>query len=236
MKIFKIFVFILLSQSLALAQSESKDIVGEVLGEPVFRSQITAKTEFKQHQELHSIFTRPVWEIYIKKYEKELQPTQQEIDSFVEFYQKKHEEEVKDQKEQMIQDIEIIKDKLNAESLSKEEKEELEFELFKKETDLQGPGKNFAMFVLPHWKIQMHFYKNYGGGKLLWQQRGIEAFDAMYKWLQEQEKTGKIKFFDEKIRDTYYHYWTTMDHGPFFIEKQERINNEFLNPEWQTTK
>ena len=35
------------------------------------------------------------------------------------------------------------------------------------------------MLLLPHWKLQRHLFDHYGGGRLLWQQRGIEAFDAM---------------------------------------------------------
>ena len=99
--------------------------------------------------------------------------------------------------------------------------------------ELLPPGRDFAMFVLPHRKLQLHLYNNFGGGRLLWQQRGIEAFDAMHNWLKQNEREGKFKITDPKLREAFYSYWTQMDHGPFFIEGKKRIEDEFLHPEWE---
>ncbi len=229
-------ILLLFLPCLTFAESKGQEKVGEVLGNDVYRSQITAQDGYKLHMELHSIFTRPVLKKYMEKYEEQIQPTQQEIDHFVAFYQKKHEEEIKGKKDQMVEEIEIIKNKLKNTTLSKEERENLEIDLMGKEMDLKGPGKSFAMFVLPHWKMQLHFYQNFGGGRILWQQRGIEAFDAMHTWLNTQEKNGKFSITDKKLRDAFYHYWTTMDHGAFITVDQQRINDEFLNPEWKLLK
>lgn len=68
---------------------------------------------------------------------------------------------------------------------------------------------------------------------MLWQQRGIEAFDAMHNWLKQNEKEGNFKITDPKLREVFYSYWTTMDHGSFFIEDKTRIDQEFLHPEWE---
>jgi hypothetical protein len=128
----------------------------------------------------------------------------------------------------------ILNTKIKNKNLSAKERQELEIERDIVNMDLKPPGRDFAMFVIPHWKLQFHFYKQYGGGRLLWQQRGVEAFDAMHKWLIQQEKNGLFKISDPKMREAFYSYWTSMDHGPFFIEDKARIENEFLTPEWMT--
>jgi hypothetical protein len=34
------------------------------------------------------------------------------------------------------------------------------------------------------------------------------------------------------LRSTFYEYWTTMKHGEFLTDDEERIRREFLEPEW----
>jgi hypothetical protein len=75
-------------------------------------------------------------------------------------------------------------------------------------------------------------YVRYGGGRILWQQAGIEAFDAFRTWLDAREKQGDFKFTDRRLRSIYYEYWTTMNHGAFLTDDKERIRREFLEPEW----
>jgi hypothetical protein len=87
--------------------------------------------------------------------------------------------------------------------------------------------------LLKGWKFQKHLYERYGGGRILWQQGGLEAFDAFHKWLQALEKEGKFRISDPKLRGLFYEYWTTMDHGSFMTDDRERIRTEFLEPEWR---
>ncbi len=94
------------------------------------------------------------------------------------------------------------------------------------------PGEVFAVFVLNNWKFQRHLYNEYGGGRILWQQAGLEAFDATHKWLKAQEKSGAFKITDPKLRSVFYKYWTTQNHGSFLIDDKELIRRKFLEPEW----
>lgn len=94
------------------------------------------------------------------------------------------------------------------------------------------PARQLAVFMLSNWKFQRHLYDHFGGGRILWQQAGTEAFDAMHKWLQSLEKAGKFRFTDPNLRAAFYAYWTTHNHGAFLTDDKERIRKEFLEPEW----
>ena len=89
--------------------------------------------------------------------------------------------------------------------------------------------------MLNNWKFQRFLYDNFGGGRILWQQAGIEAFDAMHKWLLAQEKAGKFQVADAELRTTLFRYWTTQKHGSFLVTDKARIRSEFLEPEWART-
>ena len=227
-----IIVFIFISK--VNATNNNRDRIGEVLGQPVYRDQISAKEGFKLYSELQTLFARPVLKKYYEKHRTELEPTEQEISQFVAYYAKKHEAEMKNKKSALKEKLAVLNTKLENKKLSSEERQDLEIERDIINMDLKPPGRDFAMFVIPQWKLQFHFYKQYGGGRLLWQQRGVEAFDAMYNWLTQQEKSGLFKITDPKMREAFYSYWTSMDHGSFFINDKARIENEFLTPEWKS--
>lgn len=113
-----------------------------------------------------------------------------------------------------------------------------ELESLKKryESELQTPGQMLAKFVLVNWKFQLHLYKNFGGGRLLWQQGGIEAVDAMRSFIETQERKGAFKIADEDLRERFYSEWTALESDPFVIKDKERIRAEFLEPEWALSK
>lgn len=106
------------------------------------------------------------------------------------------------------------------------------------EADLLKPAidKATARFIISNWKRQHVLYKKYKGGRLLWQQLGIEAFDATRVYFETEEKAGRFKILDPKLRDEFYFYWTKQKHGSFLIDDPERIRTEFLEPEWLAKK
>lgn len=74
-----------------------------------------------------------------------------------------------------------------------------------------------AIFRLKSWKHQRLLYDQYGGGRVLFQQFGVEAFDAMHKWLKERESAGDFTITDSKLRAKLFAYWTTTNHGAFSL-------------------
>jgi hypothetical protein len=228
----KIFIQVVLTVVL-IATANAAEVknaqIGEVLGKPVYQSQLTDSSLYLQ---LHKLFTRPLLKQYHDLHGDELTVTEKEVEQFTRFYTRKHKEEMQEREDEIYDKIKTLKGKLNSGAKSSEERRDIEFEIEILEMELEPPDRHLAMFVLPHRKFQLHLYTNFGGGKLLWQQRGIEAFDAMHNWLLQSEEEGDFKIMDPGLREVFYSYWTTMDHGPFLIEDQTRIENEFLHPEW----
>ena len=215
-----------------LGMAVEQETIGMVLGEPVYRDQLADLAEDDLHSEIYSLFVTPVLEKYLDENQKELEPTNTDINRFLVYYQKQHEKELRGKKQKMAKKMESIMAELNTDSISQTRKEELIGELFFLKTELEPPGIDYAMFVLPHWKLHNHFYNRYGGGRILWQQRGVEAFDAHYKWIKEQESSGVFVFLDTNLQNKFYHYWVAQDHGTNLISDKKRITKEFLKPEW----
>ena len=93
----------------------------------------------------------------------------------------------------------------------------------------QHADREFATFILSHWKSQRLLYDRYGGGRLNYQQLGPEAFDAMLKWLQEAEIKGDVKFLDLEVREMFFEYWTREKH--LFVSDEE-LDEVFVKPAW----
>jgi hypothetical protein len=77
--------------------------------------------------------------------------------------------------------------------------------------------------LLGNVKLQKRLYDAYGGGRLLFQQAGVEAFDATRRMLEAREADGAFAITDPAIRTLAYDYWTR-DHGAFMITDPDRIS------------
>jgi len=133
------------------------------------------------------------------------------------------------------QELKSIKERLSRSKLTEAERLRLESQKTIIEGLLQPPGKKFAHFIVDNWKFERHLYDRFGGGRILWQQAGLEAFDAMRNWLETQERNGSFKITEPKLRTEFYHYWHR-SHQPFMIEDAARIREEFLEPNWRRSK
>ncbi|MFO0883663.1 MAG: hypothetical protein U0894_05655 [Pirellulales bacterium] len=208
-----------------------REQIGESLGKPVYRDQIRTKG-FTLREELHRLFSGPASEKYHKEHEKEITPTKEEIASVAKQLNLLHAKKLEEEGADLRSELKELEKSLANKEFSEGKKEKLELRIAYLQTRLTPPGEQFAMFLLMNWKFQRHLYDKFGGGRILWQQAGLEAFDAMHKWLESMEAAGEFKISDPKLRATFYEYWTTMKHGAFLTADKERIQKEFLEPEW----
>lgn len=79
---------------------------------------------------------------------------------------------------------------------------------------LQGLGGNV--------KLQKALYDEFGGGRVLFQQGGVEAFDATRKLLEQKEASGEFSLTDPEVRELAYAYWTR-DHGAMMLSEPGQI-------------
>lgn len=84
-------------------------------------------------------------------------------------------------------------------------------------------------FLLGGQSVMRHLHARFGGGRLLFQQGGVEAFDATRRLAEHLEAQGRIRFDDPALRALAYDYWTR-DHGPFLIDDDAHIREILQAP------
>ena len=216
-----------------------REQIGEALGMPVYRDEIC--TGKRLRAELYRLFIIPVARVYRQTHEAEIVPTESEIAIATANLDRMHRERTRRQESELRGKLKAVEEELASKELKEEDKQKLESKrrtLRSKlertlESKLKPPGRSLALFLLRKWKGQRHLYDKYGGGRILWQQSGLEAFDATRKWLESLEKAGKFKITDPTLRTAFYEYWTTQRHGAFLIDDETLIRKEFLEPEWR---
>ena len=206
--------------------------IGQVLGRPVFQDEIRIGKDVSARDDLHRLFMTPIMEKYRRQHKAEITPTEEEIVATTTYFNQRHPEHLKHDEPGLREQLKVVDDQLERDDLPQEQRQQLEAQRRAIQTDLDTPGRSFALFILKNWKFQKHLYERYGGGRILWQQAGWEAFDATQAWLETLEKRGDFQITDRELRSTFYEYWTTMDHGSFLIGDKKRIERGFLEPEW----
>ncbi|WP_417392555.1 hypothetical protein [Gimesia sp.] len=223
-----------ISSSLAAQKTDKppREQIGVCLGKPVYRDQIRTGKYITLQTELLRLFASPATEKYFEAHESEIVPTEAEIAFTANYYSKDSEITELSQNEASYArgQLVLIQQQLASTTLTEEKRKQLELERTEFQAELKMPGRSFARFLLDNLKFQRHLYDNFGGGRILWQQAGQEAFDAMHHWLKDLEKKGEFRIDDPKLREVFYEYWTT-DHS-FLTSNPERIREEFLEPEW----
>jgi len=238
-QIIAIIILLVLATPLYAAENQ-REKIGEVLGNPVYRDQIDEKEDL--YGQLHNIFRTPFQKKYLEAHKNEMEVKDWEIDSVVRYFEKKHNEDLKKKDSELNQQLALTKKqvaevekKLTNKDLSAGDRETLAMEKNFWEAMLKPPGKDFAKYLLSSWKYYRLLYDNFGGGRIIWEQEGLVAYDAMLKWLKHQEKQGDFKITDPKLHEAFYSYWKDNENSRFFLDKK-RIQIEFLHPPWEPIK
>ena len=149
----------------------------------------------------------------------------------------------KDRKRREAELVEV-QEKLNSGSLSDEEKknllsslkvlenlQEMEVQQDKEQAkdpegllrDKQTVAKTFVKQGL----INKALYKQYGG-RIIAQQMGAEPYDAMYKFLKEEEKNGSFKIIDKSFEAPFWNYYSD-ESKHFFYKKGSKEEKEVFD-------
>lgn len=92
--------------------------------------------------------------------------------------------------------------------------------------------ERLARGLISAWKTQIGLYEKYGGGRILWQQSGYEAFDALRRLVEEQQKLGNLKISDPEMQQKLMGYWDDPGHSNFLRKDPETVQ-AFLKPSWK---
>jgi hypothetical protein len=219
------------------AATQDSLFVGQVLGRDVYVETLP-DDRAARIKELHRLLSKPLFERYHEANRERLDPTQGEMDDYISFLE---EHKKKDQQERAARRAELER-RLADSNLIPEARAELEkeldglkwFEARANEPSTLTPEmkrdaeRQFAKWWLSRWKLNVALYHDYGGGRVLWQQSGTEAWDATRRFYEAHERDGLLKIPDANLRADFYHYWTA-DQGPFLSDRVE----ELLNPPWR---
>lgn len=220
---------------------KEREQIGQVLGKPVFRDQTILpgdkardddllRRQQRENSILAGLFIRPLIDKFQQDHKADTTPTKEELDFTHSFFLEKHRKELEKEGAEWNRQLKEIEEKLKG-PLSEEERQELTIQKIVLNQRQSPPPEMLASFLMKNLKWQRYLYRHYGGGRVLFQQGGVEAFDAMHRWIEEQEAQGEFKITDPALRAMLYSYWTEWSHGPFLTDDPARIEAS-LNPEW----
>ena len=132
-----------------------------------------------------------------------------------------------------------LQQELPAPGLTDDRRKELEQAVTKLEElqdkKLGDPTRDGARVWIRAWKLNRALYQRYGG-KVIWQQAGLEPLDAYQAWLKENEHNGAFAILDPDLKERFWRYFTIghVNVGPEFL-KETGLKDPFEKPWWMMT-
>lgn len=231
---------------LAVAAEEPKSVpadrvIGRVYDKPVTAGDVgltapidvgvkfdaTDQARWEQMSRIQRALGLPIQERFVR--EKKLVVTDDEIARFLATSKRQDERNRKQRTERLAAIAqELAAPNLPADKAVKLRQEQMMLEGFLN-SPLPTPNAAVArMFILP-WKIERELQRTYGG-RIIFQQFGLEALDARRKLYEAAEAAGDLKFDDPGVRHLFY-YYANMPHTtggdeqalekPWFLEPVE---------------
>lgn len=186
-----------------------KDVIAVVLGKEI---------KNKEKDGLDGLIFGALLDQYAK--DNKIEPTEDEINVFLE----KQEETATKSRLEHEQEKSRLEKELESPSLGVEERKAKQSRLestgniLKIEQEAAEAAKNSAEQLRPllrdraipwvrTWKINQSLFKKYGG-RVIFQQAGVEPLDAYRDFLTEQKKKGTFRFMDEAAELSFWKYFT----------------------------
>ncbi len=170
-----------------------------------------------------------------------IEPTEEEIDTFIlKTEEKRRQNQIKFEK-----DRKRLITELKTADLSERERRNKESQLKSIESILKvtremkerakGMGESLrrmrrksARQFVRSWKINNALYAKYGG-RVIFQQAGVEPLDAYRDFLKEQEKNGAFQILDKKYEAPFWRYFINDAMHTFYSEDD---GVKFINTPW----
>ena len=185
-----------------------------------------------------------IFETLLDKFAKDnkITPTEAELDAFA----RKQEEQRNEHQRELEQDLPELRKELQSTTLNardRKDKEELlrlteralksyrEIQSLSKsqEDELRPMKRRMAEQFVLRWKINQALYRKYGG-RVIFQQAGMEPLDAYRDFLRDQERTGAFIIVDKQSPVQFWRYFTT-DSMHTFLSPEEAAKS-MQTPWW----
>ena len=212
-------------------------VAGSVYGKAVTAGEIGLKTpidvgvqfdardkdRWEQMGRIAKAFAQPVIERFIK--EQKIVATEKEIASFQANWRKRHLERLQKDQERLA----TIKKELGETGITEQERAKLEKQRATVErilahslrADADNVADEFARTIIVNWKVERELHRKFGG-RVIFQQAGIEALDGRRSLYEKAEKDGALKLDDPGVRRMLYYYYTDMKHSEIPADGLER--------------
>jgi hypothetical protein len=212
------------------AKDSDKDVIAVVLGK---------KITVKDKDRLDGLIFGALLEQFAK--DNKIAPTEEELDAFVlktEEKERQHEIKLQEDRQKLVAE-------LKATTLSERKRKDKESQLQTIESILkttremkeQSKGmeeqlrpikRQIAQQFVKRWKLNKALYAKYGG-RVIFQQAGVEPLDAYRNFLREQKKIGAFQILDKKYEAPFWRYFTN-DAMHTFYSKDDGA--KFINTPW----
>lgn len=169
--------------------------------------------------------------------ENKIEPTEKELNAFI----IKMEEKKKQHRIKFEQDREKLLKELKSTALSVQDRKKKESQLetierilkadcqVKEQTKgMEEQWRPIAQQVIRMWKVNKALYAKYGG-RVIFQQAGVEPIDTYRDFLREEEKKGTFQIFDKNYDTSFWRYFTN-DAMHTFYSKEDGA--KFINIPW----
>jgi hypothetical protein len=206
--------------------SPNADIIAVVLGE---------KLTINDKDKLSGLIFGALLEQFAK--ENKIEPTEKELNAFI----LKMEERKKQHQIKFERDREKLLKELESPSLSVRDRKEKESQLetierilktnrqVKERTKgMEEQWRPIAQQVVRMWKINKALYAKYGG-RVIFQQAGVEPIDAYRDFLKDQQKKGTFQILNKKHEVSFWEYFTNDAMHTFYSEED---GAKFINTPW----
>jgi hypothetical protein len=179
----------------------------------------------------------------LQKYTKDnaIAPTQADIDAFVE---RSKQQKIEQHKNWEAKKCDVLK-QLESNVLPDVSRKELtsKLEMYDRflRTDVQmadyevkHPEQSrkteaeIATRFVQAWKVNQALYKQYGG-RVIFQQAGVEPLDAYREFLRDQEKAGAFQIMDKQYEASFWNYFTNDTMHSFYTKED---GDKFMTTPW----
>ena len=211
--------------------TDSKDdVIAVVLGKPI---------TVKDKDRLDGLIFGALLEQFAKDHR--IEPTEEELDAFA----RKTAEMERQHQNQLERDRKKLTNELQTADLSEHERRERQSRLQTIESILasnqrakeQTGGMEAQMLSVRRqvawqfvraWKINKALYAKYGG-RVIFQQAGVEPIDAYRDFLKDQQRKGAFRILDKQYEATFWRYFTYDAMHNFYPEEE---GARFINTPW----
>ena len=233
-----IFLLVWIFAAAASAQTQQvgpleKEVIAVVLGK-----EITGKDKHR----LSGLVLGELLEQFAR--DNRIEPTEEELDAFItntENSRRQQRAALEKSKRQLAEELESV-------HLSENERKQKQSQLrtidaiLKTERQRQSPSdasdgqtrvmRQTARQFVRSWKINKELYARYGG-RVIFQQAGVEPIDAYREFLREQEKKGAFRIVDPNCQPSFWRYFTNDAMHVFYPEAE---GARFINTPWWMTE